>query len=392
MNSNATSGRPGAFTLVELLTVIAIIAILAALLMPVLNKGEMRAKRVVCINDLSQVGLAFHAFAGDHSGKFPMAVSTNDGGSLEYVQSGFSAGPTFYTAYCQFQVLSNELVFPRILNCPNDLRPAATSFQSFQNGNLSYFAGVNATFDRPESILAGDRNLATNSWFQQTILQLTPGANLWWTWEMHQHKGNVLFADGHVEEWNDSSLISDANQLPGNQIFFLPSVLQTIEPPVTVGNGPGGPNSGAGPPAGGNGPVSVAGSGSGSGFSGPGVASPKAAGSGSSAYPDSIGHSQAAPVSYPGNYPAYQPVADAQLTRGAAVSAGATNESDSSEDGAVGMSDFNRNLTQSLQHGLWWIFWLWLLLALYLGWRLWKWFQHRDAKLRAKMKARQPPG
>src|SRR5213078_4191879 len=61
------------FTLIELLVVIAIIAILAALLLPVLSQAGGRAKRVQCVNNLREAGIAFHVFAHDH-GKFPMAV------------------------------------------------------------------------------------------------------------------------------------------------------------------------------------------------------------------------------------------------------------------------------------------------------------------------------
>src|SRR5689334_5935353 len=81
-----------AFTLLELLVVIAIIAILAALLLPVLSKAKAKGKRVQCLNNLRQAGIGFHTFAHDHGDRFPMQVSTNNGGSLEFVQAGNSIG------------------------------------------------------------------------------------------------------------------------------------------------------------------------------------------------------------------------------------------------------------------------------------------------------------
>ncbi len=239
MNPNAPSCQTRAFTMVEMLTVIAVIGILAAILLPVLNKSETRTKRVICINSLNQIGLAFHAFSNDHNGKFPMAISTNDGGSLEYVESGFNAGENFYTAFRNFQALSGELVSPQTVVCPMDTRVAITNFAALQNQNLSYFVGVLSTFDKPVSILAGDRNLATNSFEQPTILGFNPWSNLGWTWELHQFKGNVLFADGHVEELNNYSLATAEGSSSFNQSLFLPTVLPGILP--IVNGGPGSP-------------------------------------------------------------------------------------------------------------------------------------------------------
>jgi len=62
-----------AFTLVELLMVIAVIAILAALMLPVLSSAKSRAKRTTCLNNLKQINLAVHVYAGNNDDRLPDA-------------------------------------------------------------------------------------------------------------------------------------------------------------------------------------------------------------------------------------------------------------------------------------------------------------------------------
>ena len=216
---------PRAFTLVELLVVIAIIGILAALLLPALEGAMKRAKRIWCENNLRQVGLGLHLFMHDHNSRFPMNAPIAEGGAREFVQNGYLVSGPFYFSYRQFQVLSNELVQPKLLVCKSELiREAADNFAILQNSNLSYAIGVQADFSKPDSVLAADRNLARTPLPSPTILRMTDGARFWWTAELHELKGNVLFADGHVEEWNNFSFKAFKFDPAAPADLFLPTV------------------------------------------------------------------------------------------------------------------------------------------------------------------------
>jgi prepilin-type N-terminal cleavage/methylation domain-containing protein len=66
--------RRQAFTLVEMLVVVAIIAILAALLLPALSMAKQKSYRTQCINNLKQMSIAFQNYADDHGDQLPGPV------------------------------------------------------------------------------------------------------------------------------------------------------------------------------------------------------------------------------------------------------------------------------------------------------------------------------
>lgn len=68
------SGRDAGFTLIEILIVVAVIAILAALLFPVLARARENGRRASCQNNLHQIGLGFAGYLQDYDEKYPLGL------------------------------------------------------------------------------------------------------------------------------------------------------------------------------------------------------------------------------------------------------------------------------------------------------------------------------
>jgi prepilin-type N-terminal cleavage/methylation domain-containing protein/prepilin-type processing-associated H-X9-DG protein len=73
----AEGARPVGFTLVELLVVIAVIAILAALVLPALSQARGRAEGISCLNNTRQLTLAWQLYADDRDGFLPYNLGMN---------------------------------------------------------------------------------------------------------------------------------------------------------------------------------------------------------------------------------------------------------------------------------------------------------------------------
>jgi len=133
--------RRCAFTLLELLVVIAIIAILAALLLPTLSKARNQAGKVTDLNNLKQIMLATHLYAEDDNDGLPFP-NWDNGGALGdgQVHAGWLyKAEIMLPAPARFRaetgLLWNILHEPKIYLCPLD-NPQATHWSELRHQNM----------------------------------------------------------------------------------------------------------------------------------------------------------------------------------------------------------------------------------------------------------------
>ena len=119
-----------AFTLIEILVVISIIAVLIALLLPALAKAKRLALRIRCASNMRQIGIALQEYANEYQGQYPL-TNTGNGGwpcgiftSWNSKTGGMGTYPTWgfgLLYYDSFGVTGTNMVNPR----PGILTPNA---------------------------------------------------------------------------------------------------------------------------------------------------------------------------------------------------------------------------------------------------------------------------
>lgn len=189
------------FALVELLTLAAITAVLAAMFLPLISVAREKAKQAVCLNNLKQAFLGHMMYVQDYNG---------------YLPSNGSGVPSADNTYWS-RVLAENLKYisTNVTFCPS----APPKEYVYVTGRCyaSYGRGFNRLYEEPKRL---GKSL-TNIMLLVDSLDSRPNiqAQTWTGYGYadyavvhcrHNGMANVLFADGHVEALNKEALISGA--------------------------------------------------------------------------------------------------------------------------------------------------------------------------------------
>ncbi len=208
------TGNTSGLTLLELMVVVAVVAVLLALFMSAISRPRTTATRIKCSSNLKQIALSYKMYAGDHDGLMPWHEPPSVTQATQTVSS-------FAAPWQYFLAVSNELGTTKILVCPADRERRTNVADAFvgltnslllrhkRNQAVSYFINPHGDETKANMLLTGDRHVTSGgraSLYQSPGNQLTElniNSSQWWkprTDEFHELGGNYALYDGSVQQ------------------------------------------------------------------------------------------------------------------------------------------------------------------------------------------------
>ena len=199
------TNSPEGFTLVELLTVIAIIGVLAAILIPVVGKVRENAQRASDLANIRSIGQAALVYAQEHNGSLPATNLPATAGTTGFVPSGTSATTTLYS-YAAALALSGGLNNGAVWVSPADLTGTQGLGNILDNAQPRAFTADVPAFNTAVLSFQAFSGLRTSMGANTPVVWTRGLAAATGSWDASRENsvygsdgGHVFFMGGHVQ-------------------------------------------------------------------------------------------------------------------------------------------------------------------------------------------------
>jgi prepilin-type N-terminal cleavage/methylation domain-containing protein/prepilin-type processing-associated H-X9-DG protein len=206
--------RLSAFTLMELLCVITIIAILASMLMPAVGSMQQRANSIQCTSNLRTIGVAEQAYLQDHGFIFPCIEMTPEGTGSSVYPANFQPTPyiSMVAAFGSYGVSQQTTECPSDMKSPN---PPGCSFTLYGSSYDWRPTLDDETVNQP--LIYTRRFFATSGSSGALIAKLSKVRQVYDDNSgssgtgIHFGHRNALYADGHVIFYSGAAATSSSH-------------------------------------------------------------------------------------------------------------------------------------------------------------------------------------